>query len=373
MNRLIFSFAAITLVASCNGIREGKEFRISGNLTGVEESTMIYYRQSDGSDLTTVDSAVLTDGRFVFKGSLDYPQMIYLQIGDSRQMINIFAENTDMEVSSSVDSLDKTIVRGSVSHDELIAFNAHMKPLDAEYASLISRYREAAANNDSELLQKIDEEYDDLSNRQKKGILEFLDDKNASFLKPYLIRRQLSYQIDGPELETLITPIEPEVRISKDYVFLAERVETLKRVAIGQQAPDFTLSDPEGNPVSLSSLNGNYVLIDFWASWCGPCRRENPNVVQLYNEYSSKGFEILGVSLDEDREKWVQAINDDQLTWRHVSDLRRWGSEAGKLYGVNSIPHTVLIDPDGIIIAKNLRGAELVAKLQELLGAKENT
>jgi peroxiredoxin len=165
----------------------------------------------------------------------------------------------------------------------------------------------------------------------------------------------------------LITDIDPAVRVSRDYIALAERAEILKRVAVGQKAPDFTLNDPEGNPVSLSSLQGKYVMIDFWASWCRPCRQENPNVVRMYNKYRDKGFEILGVSLDEDRNKWVKAIEDDQLTWTHVSDLQRWGSAPGKLYGVNSIPHTVLIDPAGIIIANNLRGAALEQKLQEIL------
>jgi peroxiredoxin len=156
-----------------------------------------------------------------------------------------------------------------------------------------------------------------------------------------------------------------------DYVKLSQRVETLKNVAVGETVTDFTLNDPSGNPVALSSFRGKILLIDFWASWCGPCRRENPNVVKLYNDFNDKGFEILGVSFDEDFNRWVGAIEDDQLTWPHVSDLQGWGSAAGKLYGINSIPATVLVDREGTIIAKNLRGEELRKKLEELYAQED--
>jgi peroxiredoxin len=136
-------------------------------------------------------------------------------------------------------------------------------------------------------------------------------------------------------------------------------------------AVDFALNDTTGNPIAISSFKGDYLLIDFWASWCGPCRRENPNVVALYNDFKDKGFEIIGVSFDDDGNKWINAIHQDGLIWPHVSDLKGWGSAAGKLYGINSIPATVLLDRDGIIIAKNLRGDALRKKLEELY-ASEN-
>lgn len=139
-------------------------------------------------------------------------------------------------------------------------------------------------------------------------------------------------------------------------------------VQVGKEAPDFTLDTPEGEAIALSDLRGNYVLIDFWASWCRPCRMENPNVVRVYNKYHDKGFEILGVSLDRTKTAWLQAIEKDGLTWKHVSDLKFWNSAAAQLYGVRGIPYTVLVDPKGNIIAQNLRGASLEAKLAELLG-----
>ncbi|MEM6965833.1 MAG: TlpA disulfide reductase family protein, partial [Bacteroidota bacterium] len=142
--------------------------------------------------------------------------------------------------------------------------------------------------------------------------------------------------------------------------------DDVKSFMIGAVAPDFEQNTPEGNPMKLSDLRGKVVLVDFWASWCGPCRRENPNVVRLYNQYKDQGFEVLGVSLDKGKEKWLKAIEKDGLTWQHVSDLRGWGNTVAKQYSVRSIPHTLLLDQEGRILAKNLRGPELAKKLAEI-------
>jgi len=155
-----------------------------------------------------------------------------------------------------------------------------------------------------------------------------------------------------------------------DIGLLKPRLDAIKQLMIGLPAPDFTLETPDGKKVSLKDFKGKVVLIDFWASWCGPCRRENPNVVAMYNRYKDKGFEILGVSLDRSKEPWIKAIADDKLTWPHVSDLKGWGSSAAALYGITSIPHTVLVDRDGRIVARQLRGEVLGKKLEEILGGK---
>lgn len=156
---------------------------------------------------------------------------------------------------------------------------------------------------------------------------------------------------------------------SKAKQFIAF-VDKLKRTAIGQPAPEIALPNPQGEVVKLSSLRGKYVLVDFWAKWCGPCRRENPNVVRVYNKYKDKGFTVYGVSLDRTKEDWVKAIQEDNLTWTHVSDLKFWQSEAAKTYGITAIPFSILLDPNGVIIAKNLRGAALEQKLAEIFAGK---
>ena len=169
-------------------------------------------------------------------------------------------------------------------------------------------------------------------------------------------------------VDSIARQLQAEVPNNFQVSNLVTRISATKSLAVGKEAPEISLANPDGEVITLSSLRGNYVLIDFWAAWCGPCRRENPNVVRVYNEYSEQNFEILGVSLDRTRDKWLGAIAQDGLPWLHVSDLKYWRSQAAQDYQVSAIPATFLIDPDGIIIAKNLRGASLEAKLREIFG-----
>ena len=159
----------------------------------------------------------------------------------------------------------------------------------------------------------------------------------------------------------------PEYSRTQEFV---SYVDKMKLTAVGQPAPEIALPDPQGKIVPLSSMKGKYVLVDFWAKWCGPCRQENPNVVRAYQKYKDKGFTVYGVSLDRNRADWLQAIQQDNLTWTHVSDLKYWQSEAAKTYNITGIPFSLLLDPNGVIIAKNLRGAALHQKLEEIFGGK---
>ena len=168
------------------------------------------------------------------------------------------------------------------------------------------------------------------------------------------------------ELKEAVNKLDKKVEKSAYIKQLKDYINVREKVAIGKKFTDFELPSPEGGKLALSDITGdNYILIDFWASWCGPCRRENPNIVALYEDFKDKGFDILGVSFDRDEKSWKQAIKDDNLTWHHVSDLEGWNSKAGEIYGVKSIPHTVLLNPEGTIIAKNLTSEELREKLEE--------
>jgi thiol-disulfide isomerase/thioredoxin len=194
----------------------------------------------------------------------------------------------------------------------------------------------------------------------------YVKEHNNTVVAAYLTLVQLASQIDGSELDSIVAKFPAEINNSEYVIKLKEMADGMKKTAIGAVAPDFTMNDPAGKPIQLSSLRGKVVMIDFWASWCAPCRQENPNVVKLYQQYNSKGFEIIGVSLDRTAEEWVRAIKDDQLSWLHVSDLQFWQNSAARLYSVNSIPQTYLLDKDGKIIAKGLRSEQLAAKLNEL-------
>lgn len=365
--------AITTILFACDSSKDKNvsSFTINAEFVGVEESTPIYLQRIKDEGLESIDSSYLKSSKVSFTGNLEAPEMVFLKVGNTRKMVNLFAENSTITVKVNIDSLDKTEVTGSQSHDDIMAFKNIMKPFDAESIKLNKEYREAAANADTEKINKLMERYEEVRIEQLATIKKFVMDNNESFVSPFIIKQYLSYELDYPELDSLLSGLSIETHISKDYQALHEKVTTLKNVAIGKPAVDFTLNDSTGNPIAISSFQGKILLIDFWASWCAPCRRENPNVVKLYNDYKDKGFEIIGVSFDENRERWVEAIHQDQLTWPHVSDLKGWQSAAGKLYAISSIPATVLLDRNGIIVAKNLRGDALRKKLEEIYAAED--
>jgi peroxiredoxin len=219
-------------------------------------------------------------------------------------------------------------------------------------------------------MAEIDKENEQNYNEETAFIKAFIRNHPGSYITPVLLYG-INYEYDANEMESVINGLDTNLAKVQIIKTLKERVIVMKTVAIGKKAPDFTLNDVDGKPVPLSSKIGSkLLLIDFWASWCGPCRAENPNVVKVYKEFNKKGFNVFGVSLDRTKDDWVKAIADDKLTWTHVSDLQYWNSAAAKLYAVSSIPANFLLDEKGIIIARDLRGEALYNKVKEVLMAK---
>ncbi len=356
----------VVLVLSCTSRTINPGFKIIGNIQGLNNDSVFLLRYVN-EDWVKVDSVQAQKGAFMFLGRVEIPEMYKVKVRDTLPTISIFVENDEINLAGKIDSIQKFKVAGSRSHEEYERFWGKQEIYSIRMDSLENEFMAARKKNDKKKQAKLETQMENVWNSEIESIRNHvLNNKNSS-VSAYLAWSRLASSSDLKQLETIKNNFDTSLNKSIYVKLLSNYVDKLKRSEFGQPAIDFTMNTADGKPLQLSSLYGKYLLVDFWASWCPPCRAENPNVVATYNKYKAKGFEILGVSFDNNREKWLKAIEDDKLTWNHVSDLSGWGNAAGKLYGIRSIPANILLDPKGIIIAKNLRGKDLEKKLKEVL------
>ena len=292
-----------------------------------------------------------------------------------KQFVNVILDDEDVTIR--VDGNSRTgysEITGSSDHKiitEIQEMNQQFMSSPA-VQDINRRYTAAMQSGDAEAAASLTEEYMELDDAFKKDIVAKLDSAGVSLGVIEVLRNGKILDKDKHHefFVKLADQAKVELKDSPIAQEWVEQVEQSKKLAIGQVAPEIALPNPDGEVVPLSSLRGNYVLVDFWAKWCGPCRKENPNVVRMYNKYHDQGFEVYGVSLDRKREDWLQAIEQDGLHWTQVSDLKYWNSEAARIYNINAIPFALLLDPEGRIIGKNLRGKALENKLEEIFDKK---
>jgi peroxiredoxin len=369
MKKVIYLFVIGVVLYSCSS---KPHYTIKGKIDG-SDSITFYLQKREAGKTVSIDSAVSRKGKFTLKGgAVDYPQMIQLVAGNTKKRTSFYLENSDsITVTGSLDSLFKAKVAGSKTQNEYNAFVNSNKPLSDNYSKLVAFYQSASQSGNATATAALEKQLDSIQSEMSNLEKIFVKTHPHSYVSPSIVV-SLSYEMEADEIESMVNGLDTAIAALPPIKSLKERVIAMKTVAVGQKAPDFTLSDVNGNPLALSSKIGSkLLLIDFWASWCNPCRQENPNVVKVYNEFHKKGFDIFGVSLDQKKEPWVKAIADDKLSWTHVSDLQFWNNAAAKLYAVNSIPANFLLDETGKIIGKNLRGEALYNKVKEVLGAKK--
>lgn len=345
-------------------------YRLIGYIKGAE-GLAVSLMKNVGNSQENLNSALVKDGKFLMEGkAINYPEMVFLTIPGKRERASFFLENSEITITGHIDSLTKVKVTGSKTQDEFSTFVGKINPIVSKAQNNSKAIQAALQNKDTATVSKIRKEMDAVSIQIDNLQKEFIRNNPKSYVVP-IILSGLFNKLTIEENESIIKSLDPGVARTSMVLSIKERIEAQKVVSIGKKAPEFTMNDVSGVPVPLSSKIGSkLLLIDFWAGWCGPCRKENPNVVKVYEQYKEKGFDVLGVSLDRSKDEWVKAIATDKLPWTQVSDLLFWNNAAAKLYAVNSIPANFLLDEKGIIIAKNLRGDALLDKVKELLREK---
>lgn len=377
MKKIVVALAVFSSLLSCSKLGEN-EFEITGSAAGIEDGTLAILETQDesGMGLIAKDTAIIKDGKFTFKGTVTEPELQLIQIEKLQDKIVFILENGPISITVYKDSLNKSLIGGTFNNDQFAKYNKEQGAIQKKIVDFrtakMQQMQEAMATNDSVTMNSIRNEFAGLETELNELNFSFAEKNPKAFIS-VLMLENMFYQpnVNFERVEKLFKQLDSSVKNTKPGKKLSELISNFSAASVGKPAPDFSAPNPEGKTISLKESLGKVTLIDFWASWCAPCRKENPNVVALYNEFKDKGLQIIGVSLDKegDDEKWKQAILTDKLTWPQVSNLKYWNDPIAKKYNIQGIPAIFILDANGVIVAKDLRGAELREKVQELLAA----
>jgi peroxiredoxin len=369
-----------SVLAMANGCNKGANpsastaataggYEVSGQLTNAPAGTKVYLSELGDTQFIPRDTATVdAQGKFTLSGTAAEPGMYQVKLDDGNQVLLGLDNASRVQLSGDAAKLtDNYVVKGSKDSELWQQLNRGMLQSKQQMTAIEQRYGQNASAGRTDSLELLKARYFVVQNAATAEMKRLVRQNPRSVVSAFVVGNLLNPDEQFTFADSMAAGFKKTMPESRYTKALVARLDPLRATAKGSVAPEISLAAPDGKNVALSSLRGKYVLIDFWASWCGPCRQENPNVVKAYKRFKSKGFEIYSVSFDQDRAKWLKAIQADGLTWTHVSDLKGWESAAGQTYGVKSIPLSILLDPQGRIIDKNLRGDALEAKLASVL------
>jgi peroxiredoxin len=352
---LIFILFSLQIFANTPG-KDGFSFEIQGQFVKGKEGSWLYLNHK-WEDKYFKDSTKLeANGQFKFKGKTKEQNMYWINNAENLSTpLIFFVDQEKIEISGHADSLPIARVKGGKTQNDYLNYLTLSGGFQNKKNEMGQAFSEAQNKGDQQKMMALQMEYQNLEQEEIASLYNFIKENNSSPVSGFVIYANFQENVNITKLEELYNNFSTTLKDSKYGKIASDKITKLKGTSIGYPANDFTQNTPDGKPIKLSSYKGKYVLVDFWASWCGPCRQENPNVVKAYQKFKDKGFDILGVSLDNNKDKWLKAIEKDKLTWTHVSDLKSWENAVAVMYGVRSIPTNLLIDKNGVIIAKNLR------------------
>ena len=365
----ILSIILLTLI-SCNS--NSDTYTLEGNAVGFEDGTKVFVNIiTNNNQPKVIDTLIVNSG--TFKGLYPKSELLsinLLQVENTKATVLYFPENSNLKATLYKDSIQSSFIVGSQQNDSYKEFMDQLRKFNKIKSEKSELFKQARREQDGIAAKDLQSEIQDISVAENDYKIQFVSDNPNSLFSVLLLTELVNKkEISSADASTIINKYSPKIAATPSSKSLKINIQSMKKADIGGVAPNFSAPSPDGNQLALNDVLGKYTIIDFWASWCKPCRRENPNVVKVYEEYHDKGLNIISVSLDKagQKERWTKAIEADKMNWEHVSNLKGWNEPIAKMYNVRSIPATFLLDENGTIIAKNLRGAALGAKIAALL------
>jgi len=368
MKKLLLLIILFILLFSCkNSNQKDKDFLIKGYITGYFEGKVVLSKYENGH-LAPIDSVYMRKSQFKFKHiKIKNPELYYLIVDDGEIIIEFFMEQNNIQINADYNTKENLEVKGSKTHSEYVAFLENNVVFENKQSKIYEQKELAMSNNDTSLLSQLEFEFENISNEQISFIKKYVNENNNSFVSVFIASRSLADLLELKELEDVANNFTDIVKTSVYYKELQDKIAVRKRTQIGMQAPDFSLADTSGVNISLSSLQGKFVLLDFAASWHGISRSRNPELNKIYKKYKSRNFEILQVCLERNKNQWKNVINTDIINWICVSDIKALDSDIIKLYGIRKLPTNFLLDKHGKIINYNLTPKKLDEVLKRIL------